>query len=366
MDTLLNDVQEEFARMVRRLANSEAIRSPRDITAADKGRIWEKLLSAGLLELRARDERGVAIGSGIEVMLACEAFGQALLPVPYGARLASVELLTLAHVNQDYLDAVTSGEQRCSVAMSRDWCRIAYEDELTGAFLFDGDAVDDTLVIDRAPKPSLMAIPARNLVLHQENLDLTRPLQVVMARETTSTPRTLGQELTSEDLQRWLALVLVATGADGIGLMSGLFARAVEYAKQRYAFGVPISSFQALQHLCADAYVQIEAARYLTKYAGWCVDALDSDAALLAARSAKAHVSMVVRDVVEASMQVFAGIGQTWEHSSHLFLRRGLLDRQMYGDENVHFQSIGGHRLVRQAARNSMEASQLGEEARNG
>jgi alkylation response protein AidB-like acyl-CoA dehydrogenase len=148
-----------------------------------------------------------------------------------------------------------------------------------------------------------------------------------------------------ENRDGWLALALVAVSADAIGVMSSALTRAVDYAKERVQYGVKIGSFQAIQHMCADAFVQIEASASLNRYAAWAVDALACDEALLAARVAKAYSSSVAREVTETVMQVFGGIGQTWEHVAHLHTRRALTDRALFGDESHHLLDIADARL---------------------
>jgi alkylation response protein AidB-like acyl-CoA dehydrogenase len=97
--------------------------------------------------------------------------------------------------------------------------------------------------------------------------------------------------------------------------------------------------------MCADALVQVEASASTTKYAAWAVDALPPAEALLAARVAKAYSSSVAREVTETVMQVFGGIGQTWEHIAHVHTRRALTDRAVLGDESIHLLRIADARL---------------------
>ncbi|MNG15200.1 Crotonobetainyl-CoA dehydrogenase [compost metagenome] len=117
------------------------------------------------------------------------------------------------------------------------------------------------------------------------------------------------------------------------------------YTKERVQYGALIGSFQAIQHLCAEMLVQAQAAQSITCYAAWAVDQLDADAALLAARTAKAYASSVALPVTEAVMQVYGGIGQTWEHIAHVYTRRALLDARLFGDESHQLQQIADARL---------------------
>jgi alkylation response protein AidB-like acyl-CoA dehydrogenase len=177
-----------------------------------------------------------------------------------------------------------------------------------------------------------------------EGADLTRSLSRVAGPDQVSV-EPVGGPVSQPELDAWLALALVAVSADVIGVMSSGLQKAVEYAKQRVQYGVKIGTFQAIQHMCADALVHIEASASVTRYAAWAVDATEPAEALLAARVAKAYTSSVAREVTETVMQVFGGIGQTWEHIAHVHTRRALTGRAVLGDESHHLQLIADSRL---------------------
>jgi alkylation response protein AidB-like acyl-CoA dehydrogenase len=159
-----------------------------------------------------------------------------------------------------------------------------------------------------------------------------------------------GDALTETARLRWEALALVLLCADMVGAMTGSLELAVEYAKERVQFKRPIGSFQAIAHLAADQHVSTEASRSATYYAAWAVDGLSPAEALAAARIAKAYVSPLARQVTEAVLQIHGGIGHTWEHPAHYFLRRALLSRRTLGDESVHLSHIADGVLERQPA----------------
>ena len=128
--------------------------------------------------------------------------------------------------------------------------------------------------------------------------------------------------------------------ADMVGVMAGSLELAVAYAKERVQFKRPIGSFQAIAHLAAEQHVSTEASRSATYYAAWAVDGLDPADAVAAARIAKAYVSPLARQVTEAVLQIHGGIGHTWEHRGHYFLRRALLSRRTLGDESVQLAHV--------------------------
>jgi alkylation response protein AidB-like acyl-CoA dehydrogenase len=129
--------------------------------------------------------------------------------------------------------------------------------------------------------------------------------------------------------------------ADLLGAAHAALDGAVAHAAERRQFGRPVGSFQAVQHLCAEALVSVEASRSATWHAAWAVDALAPAEALRAARVAKAWCSEAALQVVEAAVQVWGGLGITWECPVHLFQRRVLLSRRLFGDEAFHLDRLG-------------------------
>jgi alkylation response protein AidB-like acyl-CoA dehydrogenase len=115
--------------------------------------------------------------------------------------------------------------------------------------------------------------------------------------------------------------VLIASAADALGAASAVMNLAVEYAKVRKQFGQPIGSFQAVQHLCVDMYESVELARSGVIHALWAADAAEPAERHRAALHAKAFAGHLAA-VGDTAIQVFGGIGFTWEHDAHLYLKR--------------------------------------------
>ncbi|MEV7389088.1 acyl-CoA dehydrogenase family protein [Streptomyces sp. NPDC091215] len=143
-------------------------------------------------------------------------------------------------------------------------------------------------------------------------------------RKASAVGGPLGR-LAAEDRQRWQAYALVLVTSELIGAAGSFVERSVEYARERRQYGRRIGSFQAVQHLLADATVLVEACTSATRYAAWCLDHEPPEQALTAARVAKAEVNTSAVEAVYAGMQVFGGIAQTWEHIAHLYLRKVLV-----------------------------------------
>jgi alkylation response protein AidB-like acyl-CoA dehydrogenase len=345
MLALLTEEQEMLKQTAAQLASSAGVLSPSDLVSVDRAKAWASLSDSGFLALRVRDEDDRPMASGVEVMLVCEAFGAALAPVPYLGGMVAAELMGRAGVPDLWLDGLTAGETRYGLLLTPDLAQLAQVEELDGAIAFDADEATYALAWSGAAGgPALARVDLAAGFAPAEAADLTRSL-LRMSDASAVAFEPADGAIDRENRDGWLALALVAVSADAIGVMSSALTRAVDYAKERVQYGVKIGSFQAIQHMCADAFVQIEASASLNRYAAWAVDALACDEALLAARVAKAYSSSVAREVTETVMQVFGGIGQTWEHVAHLHTRRALTDRALFGDESHHLLEIADARL---------------------
>jgi alkylation response protein AidB-like acyl-CoA dehydrogenase len=129
----------------------------------------------------------------------------------------------------------------------------------------------------------------------------------------------------------WQSLGLALASADLVGVMRGALDLTTDYARSRRQYGAPIGSFQAVQHLLADAFVAMEGSRSIALHAAWAVDALPAPDALAAASAAKAYCARAARTVCETAIQVHGGIGNTWDCLAHVFLRRALLSSDLFG-----------------------------------
>jgi alkylation response protein AidB-like acyl-CoA dehydrogenase len=127
--------------------------------------------------------------------------------------------------------------------------------------------------------------------------------------------------------------------AEMLGAADRVLEMTVAYAKDRVQFGRPIGGFQAVKHRCADMLVDVEGMRSATYYAGWAVGAGDPDAAA-AASVAKVWSSDAARRVMASGLQVHGGIGFTWEHDLHLYLKRSQLDQMTFGDAVAHRERL--------------------------
>jgi alkylation response protein AidB-like acyl-CoA dehydrogenase len=165
-------------------------------------------------------------------------------------------------------------------------------------------------------------------------MDRTRELGL-LDFDGTPARRLGGREAVSLVTDRAAAFV----SAEMLGAADRVLTMAVEYAKDRVQFGKPIGSFQAVKHMLADALVDVEGMRSTVYYAAWCAAADDGERPL-AASMAKAWCSDASRRVMAAGLQVHGGIGFTWEHDMHLYVKRSQLDQVSFGDAPFHRDRI--------------------------
>ena len=121
--------------------------------------------------------------------------------------------------------------------------------------------------------------------------------------------------------------------------MSRVYEFTLEYAKDRMAFGRPIGSYQALKHRFADMKVWLEACHATATASARAVQAADDDASKLVS-TAKAYIGDRAPAIVQDCVQLHGGIGVTWEHDLHLFLRRATADQSLYGTPEDHRRRV--------------------------
>jgi len=127
----------------------------------------------------------------------------------------------------------------------------------------------------------------------------------------------------------------VFASAEMLGGAGKVLDMTVEYAKDRVQFGRAIGSFQAIKHKCADMLVDVEGMRSTVYWAAWCIGAGDPEASV-AASTAKVWTADASKRVMADGLQIHGGIGFTWEHDLHLFLKRSQLDQLTFGDAAYH------------------------------
>jgi alkylation response protein AidB-like acyl-CoA dehydrogenase len=173
-----------------------------------------------------------------------------------------------------------------------------------------------------------------------DSLDITRGFAEVALDEVEVPAAALvGGEDARELVERQLAVACVLTTAESVGAMDHDFEMALQYAKDRIAFGRPIGSFQAIKHLLADTSLMLEMSKAIALAAANSVGT-DDGYGLEAASMAKAFVGDCGIDLAQNCFQIFGGIGFTWEHDQHLYLRRVTTDSALFGAPAWHRERL--------------------------
>jgi alkylation response protein AidB-like acyl-CoA dehydrogenase len=139
----------------------------------------------------------------------------------------------------------------------------------------------------------------------------------------------------TDDIARQIMIALALQCAETIGVAARAFELTVDYAQSRYAFGRPIASFQALKHRMADMTVWLESSKAVSDALAAAIDHEDLDGPTLSS-VAKGYVGERCPDVIDDCVQITGGIGVTWEHDIHLYNRRAILNRALYGSPEEH------------------------------
>ena len=175
-------------------------------------------------------------------------------------------------------------------------------------------------------------------VIAEPSIDLTRRLYSVRLRRRQGRPRRHAAGRGPRVPGRLLQLC-VALAAESTGVAQRTMEMAVEYAKDRQQFGRPIGAYQAVSHRCAQMLLETENSRSAVYGAAWAADA-EPDSLPLSASMAKAYASDAGWRVPDASIQVHGGIGFTWEHDLHFFLKRGKANAAMFGTAGWHREQV--------------------------
>jgi alkylation response protein AidB-like acyl-CoA dehydrogenase len=281
--------------------------------------LWKDLARLGLQGIAVPEELGGAGAGRPELAVVFEELGAALLVEPF---LATVGLAVPALVERadpeaqgEYLPAIAAGELTATVAAG---IRAGADGTLTGVdpYVLDGAATDLVLVEATSDEgPQLFVATGEFGRVPLDSLDRTRRMARLEFHRTRA--RCIGTGGPGHTAR-------LALAAEQLGVMRRCVELSAEYAKVRVQFGRPIGSFQAVKHLCANMLLELELARSAVEHAAASDDPLGVDLA---------HVFCADAAVRAAGdcIQVHGGIGYTWEHPAHLYLKRAKTNQHLFG-----------------------------------
>jgi hypothetical protein len=341
VDTRDTPEQAELRRSARQLAGDLG---PATVAGLDDATRHKRLAAAvhdsGWLELRD-DNNGAPLASGVEPAIVADALGGAVADVAFSGPLLAADLARRAGVTRRDGTVVA-----CSPALI-DAAIVPGAVTSTALYAVDGDDELDAayVLVPEGDGYRLAQVPVGTAPGERGGSDLTRAVRLIAAGSTVHAIAEQHRLLTAEDLTEWTALGLALTSADLVGVMRGVLDITVAYAKERNQYGVPVGSFQAVQHLLAEARCLMEGSLSASLHAAWAVDNLPSAGACSAGRVAKAYCVRAARTVCETAIQVHGGIGNTWECVAHVYLRRALLSAEWFGDDGVQLRALERERL---------------------
>ena len=310
-------LRDSAAQVVDRLGPATVARLD---DAERAGKLDGAVAAAGWRELRTATGDGNPWATAVEVAVIAEELGRGLADAAFLGPTLAADLRRLAGA-----PTATANE---TVALGQSLSRLAETDEDVDATAVDAHGASSALLLLADDGDGRLGVITLGSAI--SGADLTRPVARQDGERMTALD---GQTrvLDADDMARWQSLGLAAACADLVGTMRGALTLATEYAKERKQYGAAIGSFQAVQHLLADAHVAMEGSRSIALHAAWAVDALPADDALAACAAAKAYCARAARSVCETSIQVHGGIGNTWECLAHVFLRRALFSTEVLG-----------------------------------
>ncbi len=331
----------------------------RELTESEHGfeqADWDEMAGLGWTGLALPEEWG-GQGLGIvELAVLFEEMGYALAPSPlFSSTIAGLALALCGSDDQRerFLRPLAAGKLRGTPAL---WD--AGSPATVGEFAMEARADGDGIVLDGEKVLVMDAAAADFLVVATSDgrrhvvergaagvtiapatsIDLTRRLYSVRFDGVRVAPE---DSLPAEEADYFPVFfrLCVALAAESTGLAQRTMEMAVSYAKDRQQFGRPIGSYQAVSHRCAQMLLETENARSAVYGAAWAADA-EPESLPRAASMAKAYASDAGWRVPDASIQVHGGIGFTWEHDLHFFLKRGKANAAMFGDARWHRERV--------------------------
>jgi alkylation response protein AidB-like acyl-CoA dehydrogenase len=347
MNLLYTEVEDDLRATVRKLLADRC--DPVAVTALYDGdrslvdSLWKALASElGLAGLLVPEERGGAGASALEAAVVLEELGRAAAPVPF---LTSAVIATTVLLASDgeLLTELAAGDKTAALALPLSTAPSGVlpavqvtDGRLTGTVTSVAGAIEADMLLVPAREPSGLAIyavaAADATVTPFVSLDMTRQLADISLDGVTGT-------LVLADAEAAVREALVAGAAllasEQVGVAQWCLETTVTYLKERKQFGRAVGGFQAIKHRLADLATGVESATAAARYAAAALAAGDEDL-LVASSVAQAFVSDLAVTAAEEAVQLHAGIGMTWEHPAHLYLKRAKADQIALGTAGAH------------------------------
>jgi alkylation response protein AidB-like acyl-CoA dehydrogenase len=301
--------------------NPERVRELAEAKAYD-AEAWKEMCELGWAGIFIDEAHGGQELGTVELIILLEELGYALAPVPFLSNAAAGLAIQAAGSDEQrerWLPGLASGELRGTVGLLKG-----------GEARLVPDAADADLIVLAGDDGTVVAGRGAAEVEAFDALDATRRFGRVRVEGGDALPR---------DVRPALDRISVALAAENVGVAQRAMEMAVDYARERKQFDRPIGSYQAVSHRCAQMLLEVEGSRSAAYYAAWCADA-EQDSLAQAASMAKAYASDAAWRVCTSSLQVHGGIGFTWEHDLHFYLKRAKTNALMFGSAAEHRERV--------------------------
>ncbi len=343
----LTETQELIRSTARRFLRERlSLERVRELMMSEHGFdrvLWKEIADLGWTGLTIAEEHGGAGMGPVEMSVVLEEMGRLVTPGPFFASAVlattAVQQVATSSQQEELLPVLASGEKIATLGVfeqPRGWdvasaSTIASQKAegwvLDGVkrSVLDGHLVD-LLLVTAATEDGVglfVVDPGADGVeiTHMPALDPTRrQANIALEKVRVDGSRRLGRGDVSPQLRHTLALGTVAMAAEQVGGAQQCLEMSVGYAKSRYQFGRPIGSYQAIKHRCANMLVRVEHARSAVYHAARVTD--DHEEFAVVAPLAGSIASEAYVWVAGENIQVHGGIGFTWEHDAHLYLKR--------------------------------------------
>ena len=369
MDVTLNEDQTMLQDMTRRfLEDRSPIGALRKQANAKEGfdrDVWKEGAELGWIALFVPEENGgiaESAGGVADAAIVAEELGRVVYSGPFLSNSAVAYAIARsgsAKQREAHLPGLASGETMGAWCLSGRGPMAGIDAgsiqarqsgngyELTGLAAFVQDAADaDVLLVTAADGDGIsqfvISAKADGVSIEpMDALDLGRRLSVVRFDNVkTDADALLGEAgAGAEALEKQLQAVVALQCAETVGVTDRAFEFTLEWVNDRYAFGRPIGSYQGLKHRLARHCGHLEGAKAAAAYAAKAVQDDAPDAAI-AVSVAKSQCGRAATEIIRDCLQMHGGIGLTWEHDIHLYLRRAVSNEQLWGSPAAHHERL--------------------------
>lgn len=347
LNLLYTDVEEDLRRTIRDLFEDHL--GPSAVIAMYDGDrtvvdpLWKAIVQdLGLAGLLIPETEGGLDASMREAAVVCEELGRAVAPVPF---LTSAVVATIAVTGSGHqlVADLAAGETTAALAVpftTGPDCPlpglVATNGKVTGTVSSVAGALEaDVLLVpvEESDGLAIYAVPVAGTTVNAvASLDMSRQLADV---GLDAAPGTRVRVDAADSVRAALRAGAGMLASEQVGVASWCLASTVDYLRERRQFGRPVGSFQALKHRLADLYVGVESGTAVARYAAAALATDDSDSEVATAIAASYCGNLAVRAAEEA-LQLHGGIGMTWEHPVHLYLKRAKTDQLAFGHPGEH------------------------------